>query len=417
MVPSPLTATVTGAVAPRATPWPIHDGTHPVDALTTIWTPGPGCYPLSTAPSLDINSFWTKNTECGPPRWTDYIETYYYSPAICPSGWTVGCERYTSIQGPHVEASETAMLCVPSGYSCTPAAWNYYATNTAIENVQIMIQIRWAETDIPMLETHPLTPGLKPLKPLATPGTGTNSSPGSTVTVHAGSGSRLSTAAQAGIGVGVGLLGLLAFALGGFLIWRYRKRRREAGGLGPNNAMQQAPGAGAYRYPYMRGPGQPAQGYPDEAGYTEYVDPKTGAVTYYAPVPQPSELAGRAVEGYPPAPISELEPTHPRESTLLGGWTPSPMMTAAGTSAGTSAGNAANYAATEPVEMPGNEGVGRSEDGSESGSPRAQQETGHLILEQSRLEERRTRPGELEDLGEEEQRIRTRTQELQGTIR
>ncbi|KAL7621758.1 hypothetical protein AAE478_009085 [Parahypoxylon ruwenzoriense] len=51
-------------------------------------------------------------SDCGPPGYTNYFETYYYSPALCPNGFTVSCSRYGEFQGPPVQPTETAMLCV-----------------------------------------------------------------------------------------------------------------------------------------------------------------------------------------------------------------------------------------------------------------------------------------------------------------
>lgn len=108
----PLTTTATlAALAPRQSSLD-HDGTPPVAALTTVWTAAEGCYPVSTRPATDIDMFWTSNPDCAPPGYASYFETYYYSPAICPSGFTVGCARYGDFQGPDVEPTETAMLCV-----------------------------------------------------------------------------------------------------------------------------------------------------------------------------------------------------------------------------------------------------------------------------------------------------------------
>lgn len=81
----------------------------PAAAMTTVLTLG--CGPLVWHPA----STWTANYDlCYPPNWVNYWNTHsYYSPAICPSSWTVGCTRSYSDQGPSVTAGETAMMCVP----------------------------------------------------------------------------------------------------------------------------------------------------------------------------------------------------------------------------------------------------------------------------------------------------------------
>ncbi len=54
-------------------------------------------------------------SSCAPPKFQEYwwSTVGYYSPAICPGGYTVGCTRWESGQGPKVEPTEQAMMCVP----------------------------------------------------------------------------------------------------------------------------------------------------------------------------------------------------------------------------------------------------------------------------------------------------------------
>ncbi|PVH96175.1 hypothetical protein DM02DRAFT_659467 [Periconia macrospinosa] len=40
-----------------------------------------------------------------------YFSSGYYSPAICPAGYTVDCTRYDTDQGPPVKTGETAVIC------------------------------------------------------------------------------------------------------------------------------------------------------------------------------------------------------------------------------------------------------------------------------------------------------------------
>ncbi|KAI1407894.1 hypothetical protein F5Y13DRAFT_173708 [Hypoxylon sp. FL1857] len=424
MVFAPLTTTATPtALAPRATFSLDHDGTPPVAALTTVWTASSGCFPVSTRPAMDIDMFWSSYPDCAPPGYASYFETYYYSPAICPSGYTVGCSRYGDFQGPSVEPTETAMLCVMSGYFCTPDEWNYYATNTDLSYAQVMIQIRWAESDLSILETHPLTPGLF----LATATSGTDAdatetgpSSGATVTVLSApdsSSGGLSTGAQVGIGVGVGLFGLLAIGLVLFFILRYREKRAKGQGTSQSPPMQQPPPGqvSVQQYPYVLGSGQQgqsAQGYP---GYTTYVDPKTGTVAYYSSFPRPTELGGTSVEGSNLSPsqgapsVAGSQPTHPRDSTFSNSQA---MPLQAGSGGEFSRNSPVNHHSSPAVvEMPGNGGIARSVAGTEN--PQAQQEMAHLMTEQAKLEARRTRLMELAELDEEEERIRTKMQQLQ----
>ncbi|OTA99604.1 hypothetical protein M426DRAFT_27353 [Hypoxylon sp. CI-4A] len=315
--------TAAPALSPRVISSLDHDGTPPVAALTTVWTPSPGCFSVSTRSLTDIDIFWSANPECGPPGYSSYFDTFYYSPAICPSGYSIGCSRYEDNQGPSVEPTETAMLCVMSGYSCAPYEWNYYATNSDSSYEQMMIEIRWAESDLSILETHPLTPGLI----LAT---GTSGSDGSatgtetlsgvaTVTVTSSdfdsTGRGLSTGAQAGIGLGVGLFGLLVIGIAIFFFLRYREKRARGDNVDPSPSMQQSSTSG-YPFPqyaYMSGAGQLAT-----PGYVSYVDPKTGAMTYYHSAPQPTGLGGATakspnqvhIQQPPPAVVSQPTRSH-----------------------------------------------------------------------------------------------------------
>ncbi|KAI1473405.1 hypothetical protein F4774DRAFT_415848 [Daldinia eschscholtzii] len=293
---APTTTVPPTALAPRATSLD-HDGTPPVAALTTVWTPSDGCFPVSTRSTTDIDVFWSSNPDCAPPGYASYFETYYYSPAICPSGFTVGCSRFDDFQGPSVEPTETAVLCVMSDYSCTPGGWSYYATNTDLDYAQVMIQIRWASSDLSILETHPLTPGLILATTISNGVTDITSSSSTAVT-------GLSVGARAGIGVGVGLFGLLGLGLAIFFILRYRKKRTDGQAVNQPPPMHQ-PSLGQYpfdQYPHMPGlglAGQPILQYPQPtySGYATYIDPKTGAITYYSAVPQPPQPGSTAMDG------------------------------------------------------------------------------------------------------------------------
>ncbi|KAK0651050.1 hypothetical protein B0T16DRAFT_72595 [Cercophora newfieldiana] len=179
----------------------------PAAALSTIWDPPCGA-----------NAFVTPGsgpTSCFPPNWSAYWggDVGYYSPAICPSGFTPGCSKYASsgYQGPATVSGETAWLCVVSGYSCAPDSYTSYAT--AGISTRAMVQIRWKSSDLSILETHPLMPGRKfvdtPTEPIPPP-TPTTPSPLPTSPVPVeDSGSGMSTAAKAGIGAGVGAAALL----------------------------------------------------------------------------------------------------------------------------------------------------------------------------------------------------------------
>ncbi|KAI0839362.1 hypothetical protein F5Y06DRAFT_295388 [Hypoxylon sp. FL0890] len=344
-------------LAPRATSSLDHNGTPPVAALTTVWLASEGCFPISTRPVMDIDVFSSLYPDCASPGCASYFKTYSYTPAICPSEYTVGCSRYGEFQGPSVEPTETAMLCVMS-LTLTTATSGGGAGAT---------------------ETGP--------------------SSGTTVTMLSALNKNqggLSTGAHVGIGVGEGLLGLLTIGLVVFFILRYRKRRVNGQGTSQLPFIQQLPPdhVPVQQHPHVLGPGQqgqPAQGYPHSIypGNATYVDPKTSAVAYYSLVPQPTEFSGTAIKG------SNLSLSQAAPSVV-----------------GLPVGHHASTGAAAVVEMPGNERVTRSIASIEN--PQAQQEMTHLTAEQTKLEGRRTRLMELAELDEEvEEQIRTRMRQLQ----
>ncbi|KAJ4154839.1 hypothetical protein LMH87_000114 [Akanthomyces muscarius] len=232
---------------------------------------------------------------CGPPNFENYWWSTigYYSPAVCPRGYTAGCFRWNSDQGPPVEPTETAVQCVPRGYKCKNNDISAAFSGTATAP---MIQIRWASTDLSSLATHPLYPGANPtnteedylmkhtrkanLEGRAAssgyyPNDSGGGSPPRSSTSRAGSGSStgsdsgssssnrpdgnssggadggLSTGAKVGIGLGVSLGAIFGFTVLGLIIWRVRTATKRS-------KQFQAP-----QQPYMvpsQYAGQPGQG-------------------------------------------------------------------------------------------------------------------------------------------------------------
>ena len=82
--------------------------------LTTTYTPtGADC--TSTYLAANNDNEWIQygqpdTTQCVPTSFTAF-ENYYYSPGICPSGYTYACEA-------GVGTSTTQATCCPSGYTC-----------------------------------------------------------------------------------------------------------------------------------------------------------------------------------------------------------------------------------------------------------------------------------------------------------
>ncbi|KAK3899653.1 hypothetical protein C8A05DRAFT_46333 [Staphylotrichum tortipilum] len=160
----------------------VHGGTAPLAALTSVFTPPcPTSWLLTTTrvPSQYPAFPTTGPPSCDPPSWRTNIARagfHYYSPAVCPAGFVVGpncgIAKVRTDEGfPAIEPGETAAYCVPIGLTCTTdltdfrgGIWGFAragSTAGALVTIGPAIQIRWVEADLTMLETHPLTPGLK----------------------------------------------------------------------------------------------------------------------------------------------------------------------------------------------------------------------------------------------------------------
>ncbi|KAI1212141.1 uncharacterized protein F4807DRAFT_417665 [Annulohypoxylon truncatum] len=141
--------------------------------LTTVFTPPcPITWLLTTTktPSQFPAFPTTGPSSCDPPSWVDNISQKgfaYYSPAICPSGFDVGCTANDDRIGegfPPTSSGETAMYCVPSGFACTSdttdfrgGIWGFSGSGPSV-TVGPAIQIRWREEDLSSLQTDPLDP-------------------------------------------------------------------------------------------------------------------------------------------------------------------------------------------------------------------------------------------------------------------
>ncbi|KAJ2892138.1 hypothetical protein MKZ38_010211 [Zalerion maritima] len=141
-----------------------HDGTSPAAPLTTVYTPAASCYAWGNPDEPE---------SCYPDNWDEYISTAgYYSPGICPEGLTSAGNPTDSgmLMGPPVEETETGIYCCTESYAL---AWDdsiggssmllcegQYTTGTAGTTgwpYHFAIQVRWAEADLEILETTPLT--------------------------------------------------------------------------------------------------------------------------------------------------------------------------------------------------------------------------------------------------------------------
>ena len=74
--------------------------TYMVVELSTIYTP-PCSYPIGFE-AYD-------EPDCAPPQYVSvWYDGGYYSPAICPSGYSIGCEPTKTMK-----AGQTGGICVP----------------------------------------------------------------------------------------------------------------------------------------------------------------------------------------------------------------------------------------------------------------------------------------------------------------
>ncbi|KAI1091429.1 hypothetical protein F5B19DRAFT_278013 [Rostrohypoxylon terebratum] len=148
--------------------------------LTTVFTPPcPITWLLTTTkvPSQYPAFPTTGPSSCDPPSWASALSQKgfgFYSPAICPSGFFVGCtakDDRTSEGFPPTTSGETAAFCVPSGFVCTSdttdfrgGIWGFQTASGSSPSVTVgpAIQIRWREEDLSSLQTDPLNPDPAP---------------------------------------------------------------------------------------------------------------------------------------------------------------------------------------------------------------------------------------------------------------
>lgn len=102
--------TTTMTVGPNVEKWAI-----PQVPLTTVWTPPTDC--PSIVELWEIVGFTAQPESCGPPYFMDAgaqeNDYGYYSPGICPRGYTVGCFMTGSDVFMSQLLGETVGFCVP----------------------------------------------------------------------------------------------------------------------------------------------------------------------------------------------------------------------------------------------------------------------------------------------------------------
>ncbi|KAK0643729.1 hypothetical protein B0T16DRAFT_459841 [Cercophora newfieldiana] len=210
--------------------------------MSMTW-PNPS--PLTIVTTLPCTSYLINdNHEWAPScKPTSLTDEPYFSPGICFFGWTVGCSvlhynDWGSTRLRPVASDETAMFCVPSGYGCwtvTHAAEATVPVSQGIDTLQPVFQIRWKSSDLSILETHPLTPGLRLAAETSSAvsvgtNTPTDSVEGRNGTSGPADSSGLTTAAKVGTGVGAAILAVLLFASFFLFLRRYRSTRLKQAG-------------------------------------------------------------------------------------------------------------------------------------------------------------------------------------------
>ncbi|KAK0620562.1 hypothetical protein B0T14DRAFT_234033 [Immersiella caudata] len=156
----------------------------PLAALTSVFTPPcPTSWLISgTRLPSQLPVFpRTGSAGCDPPAWQRNLDGggfQYYSPAVCPQGFVVGPGCGLTMarldEGfPSVIPGENVAYCVPAGMSCTTDTTNFRGGVWGFTQAQVItapgdaftvgpaMQIRWRDSDLDVLETHPLTPGFR----------------------------------------------------------------------------------------------------------------------------------------------------------------------------------------------------------------------------------------------------------------
>ncbi|APA08603.1 predicted protein [Sclerotinia sclerotiorum 1980 UF-70] len=266
-------STTTGALTTSITSAP----SHLVGPLTTTYTPlGSDCSQIFWAQNrlnhwLAFGGIGTGSTTCMPSGFNRET-AYYYSPGICPTGYSAACSSFST----GLSATKTVATCCPTGYTCfadrpsdqiygctsyftedatlsinsvlfdtvTAASTTSYpviyastriAVTSGVNNVAAYGIIIERASDDPTWESSttssstssstasPIASVSKTLVS-ATSSSSTSSAPQSTSTSSTSSSTGLSTGAKAGIGIGVALGVLLIGAIAFLFFRRLRKR-------------------------------------------------------------------------------------------------------------------------------------------------------------------------------------------------
>ncbi|KAH8647670.1 hypothetical protein BX600DRAFT_475705 [Xylariales sp. PMI_506] len=229
-----------------------------VGPLTTTFTPPSTCNinvynTVSTAevcgPSSNVHACQyyqlgdqASTSVCLPSGW-DPLSVAYFSPGICPDGYTTACSSTVSTSG----TVETHATCCPTGYLCqTSVEFDWYSTDicywpvpstvTFVYTQDVIgvgpetitatggglaainaygVNIRWKAADFVSTTTS------TSLSSTGLTTTSASTSQQETGTSRLGGGDELSTGAKAGIGVASAVIGILIIIAGAIL---YRRK-------------------------------------------------------------------------------------------------------------------------------------------------------------------------------------------------
>ncbi|KAI0858763.1 hypothetical protein F4860DRAFT_516595 [Xylaria cubensis] len=228
--------------------------------LTTAFTPAPNCNSYvsgliytqtvttnqtTTTVQHKYHTLGLNNTSlCYPPYY--HVGTgFYYSPAMCPSGWYAACGTFGSGSIP-----ETRATCCPSGYTCMdpPPETDTWSTLSCITYAQSSIyvtvpddsyqvwsrvvqlqpiinagaiNVRWQSTDFITTASSTSAPSL------SSPSSPTKPPVATETSLPQGHGVSMSTIIAIGVVGGGGVLIILVAGI--FCCLRVRRRRRKVG--------------------------------------------------------------------------------------------------------------------------------------------------------------------------------------------
>ncbi|KAF2458213.1 hypothetical protein BDY21DRAFT_215435 [Lineolata rhizophorae] len=416
-----------------------HSGTAPAGALTDIFTMPSYCNGITTP-------FWT--FACMPPNYSSVYwfgpEAGYYSPGICPSGYTSACTRPPDSSGieygPPVIAGETAHICCPVGYECDESWYSMCTLSpTGFESTTSAygIQVRWQESDLAALETDPTDPAttydfftptgvtpsttstsffttttststssptttsgpsVPPIPTSSTTGSGGGSSGSSSDDDDDDSGSGLATGAKIGIGVAVpvAVLAITSALLWFFFIHRKKNAKSpEHEPMQPSMYAQQPPTTPGY---------PPPPGVPGAAMMSP--NDKMPMMTTAGPLDYSQQQQQPYPMGYGPPPPQQ---PYPINTGMYGSGAP------VGPSPGTP-GAYQQGAYAPPPPPPESQPRGSVAEGAAAAGPPpgVDPQVWAIQQEQTRLAERRARLQQMAELDDEEERLRDRMRELEG---